>query len=242
MNKHVKIITAKKHDGIIKPSIAIQEIVELVNSNHLVVLKGLYSECEMDELRESVFEWGTNEPIANIDDFRGNYHMKKAKISNLQQSPHVFHDYNFNDFNTIQEPLRDILYSTFDSLRMFYNELTDNNLDFGLIEGKPYLHPQLIQYPNGGGFFGRHNHNLLPQKIGFILSLSKYNRDYKGGGTNFVIDNEIVNLEGIQDIGDLCLWKNDLDHWVSQTPLDDWFSWESSDGRWVATLAYFNPF
>jgi hypothetical protein len=242
MNKNIKIITAVVHDGIIEPSITIQEIIELVDTNHLVILKGLYSEREMDELRESVFTWGTTEPVATLDDFRGNYHMKKAKISNFQQSPHVFHDYNFNDFSTLQEPLRNKLYLTFDSLRIFYNQLTDNSLDFGFIEGEPYLHPQLIQYPNGGGFFGRHNHNLLPQKVGFILSLSKFKRDFTGGGTNFLIDNEVINLEGIQDIGDLVLWKNNLDHWVSQTPLEDWFSWDSPNGRWVATLAYFNPF
>ena len=38
------------------------------------------------------------------------------------------------------------------------------------------------------------------------------------------------------------LWPNDIDHWVKQSPLDDWFSWDYNKGRWVATLAYFNPY
>jgi hypothetical protein len=132
--------------------------------------------------------------------------------------------------------------NVFEAFRVFYNSLTSYNAPLGFIENEPYFHPQFIQYPLGGGFFGRHNHNLLPQKIGFILSLSKYGTDYSTGGTCFVINGELIDLEGKQDIGDLCLWPNDVDHWVKQCSLEDSFSWKSEKGRWVATFAYFNPY
>jgi hypothetical protein len=103
------------------------------------------------------------------------------------------------------------------------------------------VHPQIIQYPSGGGFFGRHWHNLEPQQLGFIVSLSKPGRDYRNGGTCFEIEGEVVDLEGRQDVGDICVWRYDHQHWVTQSDLQDKFDWDSEAGRWVATYAYFDP-
>jgi len=218
------------------------EIAQLVAQKKIVVVKNLFPEKPLRDLRAEVARWADATALATTDDFKGNYHSKKAKVSNLQQTPHVFHDYNFNDFSILSESMQLRMQAVFDPLRKFYNELTGYNVSFGFIEGAPYLHPQLIQYPVGGGFFGRHNHNLLPQQIGFILSLSRYGQDYKGGGTCFEINGEIIDMEPHQDIGDLVLWPNDVDHWVKNSPLDDWFSWDYEKGRWIATLAYFNPY
>lgn len=218
------------------------ELARLVGEKHIVVVKNLFSEPVLRDLRREVAAWATVTEPATSDDFKGNYHSKKAKISNLQQVPHVFHDYNFNNFDVLPETMQATMLEVFDPLRKFYNELTGYNVPFGFIEGAPYLHPQLIQYPVGGGFFGRHNHNLLPQQIGFILSLSRYGQDYKGGGTCFEINGEIIDMEPHQDMGDLVLWPNDVDHWVKHSPLSDWFSWDYEKGRWIATLAYFNPY
>lgn len=229
-------------DGRIETALSVPEIVQQVADKRIVIIKDLFPEAMLRELREEVAIWAAQTEPATSDDFRGNYHSKKAKVSNLQQTPHVFHDYNFNNFDTLPATLQEKMLRVFDPLRIFYNELTAYNVPFGYLEGVAYLHPQLIQYPIGGGFFGRHNHNLLPQQIGFILSLSRYGVDYKGGGTCFVIDGETVDMEAHQDIGDLVLWPNDVDHWVKQSPLDDWFSWDYNKGRWIATLAYFNPY
>jgi len=218
------------------------EIASIVSGGKIGIIKGLFSPELIYSLKKELEQWADSVPPATADDFKGNYHSKKAKISNLQQVPHVFHDFNFNDFTILPEGLRQKLFDLFEPLRNFYNELTGYNVDFGYIQDQPYLHPQLIQYPVGGGFFGRHNHNLLPQKIGFILSLSKYGTDYEAGGTCFAIDNEIVDIEKHHDIGDLCIWPYEVDHWVKQSPLHDQFTWDFNKGRWVATLAYFNPY
>lgn len=229
-------------DGRIATDLPIDEIARLVGEKKIVVVKDLFPEGPLRAVREEVAAWATEVPTATTDDFKGNYHMQKAKISNLQKVPHVFHDFNLNDLDALPESFRQKMLAVYDPLRIFYNELTGYNVPFGFIEGEPYLHPQLIQYPVGGGFFGRHNHNLLPQKVGFILSFSKYGQDYKGGGTCFEIDGDKVDMEMHQDIGDLVLWPNDVDHWVKGSPLDDWFSWDLDKGRWIATLAYFNPY
>jgi hypothetical protein len=242
MNK-IKLISGRIVDGTVQIDMDSKELYALVMSGIVVIVKSLFEEPVLNDLRSSVFRWGANTELAEKDDFLGNYHMKKVKISNIQRAPHVFHDYNFNDFNKLKNPLlKSNLLEIFEPLSKFYNKLTNRDIPLGVIPNDHYFHPQLIQYPNGGGFFGRHNHNLDPQQIGFILNISKKGIDYYGGGTSFLIEGEVLDLSEIQDIGDLCLWRNDLDHWVNQTPLNDWFSWEKSNGRWVATLAYFNPF
>jgi plasmid replication initiation protein len=66
--------------------------------------------------------------------------------------------------------------------------------------------------------------------------------DYRNGGTAFEIDGEVVNLEGVTDIGDICIWRFDYPHWVTQSDLKDQFDWGSEKGRWVATFPYNDPF
>jgi hypothetical protein len=229
-------------DGKITTGLTAEEITKHVAEKGVVIVKNVFKAEQLQSLKKAVADWGREVPHVSADDFRGNYHSRRAKVSNIQQSPHVFHDYNFNDFTKLPERLRADLTAVFEPLRRLYCELTGYSVKFGVIEGAPYLHPQLIHYPLGGGFFGRHNHNLLPQKIGFILSLSDYGKDYRNGGTCFVTKGEVVDIEGKLQIGDLCLWPNDVDHWVKQSTLEDNFSWESDMGRWVITLAYFDPF
>jgi hypothetical protein len=238
---NVTYLKSKRINRKITTEIGPQEIAKLVSDKQIVILKNVFTENELLNLRHEVLTWGKGiEPI-NSDDFTQNYHSRRAKISNIQQSPHVFHDYNFNNFNTLPESLSVKLFDVFESLRVLYSELTDQHTQLGVAETGPYFHPQIIHYPLGGGFFGRHNHNLKPQIVGFILAMSKYGVDYKAGGTCFDINGKTVDIEGLHDMGDLCLWRNDLDHWVKQSPLDDKFSWESEKGRFVATLAYFDP-
>lgn len=237
----VTFLKAERIGEKVMPEIEPSEIAKLVSDKQIVILKNVFSEDELLDLRREILAWGKEIQPVDHDDFTQNYHSMRAKVSNIQQSPHVFHDYNFNDFSILSEKLKLKLSNVFESLRILYSELTDQHTKLGVAEEGPYFHPQVIHYPLGGGFFGRHNHNLKPQIIGFILSLSKYGIDYRAGGTCFEIDGETVDIEGHHDIGDLCLWRNDLDHWVKQSPLDDKFSWNSEKGRFVATLAYFDP-
>ncbi len=162
-------------------------------------------------------------------------------VSRLQQAPHVFHDYNFHDLATLPPTLADHLRDLFEPLRGLYNDLTGQSVSLDVATSGPYVHPQLIHYPRGGGFFGRHWHKLEPQQLGFIVSLSQRGRDYRNGGTCFEIGDEVIDMETRQGIGDICVWRYDLQHWVTQSDLSDKFDWASDAGRWVATFAYFDP-
>ena len=70
----------------------------------------------------------------------------------------------------------------------------------------PKLRPQVIHYPRGGGFFGRHSHPLEPQQYGLVLSLTD------GPATTFHLDDGDVETE--REAGDLTLFRYDIPHSV----------------------------
>ena len=214
---------------------------EVMHSKNIVILKNVFNKSKLIDLRSRVNEWAKTTEPALADNFKENYHRKRVMVSRLQQAPHVFHDYNFHNFGILDEDLQSELIGFFTPLIALYKKLTGNESASVLPVSGPYLHPQIIQYPNGGGFFGRHWHNLLPQKLGFIILLSERNIDFKAGSTVFDIDGQTVDVGNAQNIGDILVWRYDYDHWVSQTDLSQKFDWDSEDGRWVATLAYFDP-
>ena len=233
---------ASLKDGAIAAAMPRAEIAQRVmDRGELVLLKHAFPEPMLLAVRGAVADWGREVPAADADDFAGNYHRRRAMVSRLQQAPHVFHDYNFNDLAAAPPGLAPSLLGLFEPLRGLYSELTGHDVTFGVPETGPYVHPQLIHYPSGGGFFGRHWHNLMPQKLGFIVSLARRGRDFRNGGTCFVIDGETVDMEPRHEIGDILVWRYDHHHWVTQSDLADKFDWASDAGRWVATFAYFDP-
>jgi hypothetical protein len=229
-------------DGVITTEMPREEIADRVmQRGELVILKQAFSDEVMTSVRTAVAQWGREAPVAEVDDFTGNYHRRRAQVARIQQAPHVFHDYNFNDLSALPPELAANLRGLFEPLRELYNALTGNDVGFQIPPLGPYVHPQLIHYPSGGGFFARHWHSLRPQKLGFIVSMSKRGRDFRNGGTCFAIGDEVVDTEGHQEIGDVLVWRYDHHHWVTQSDLRDKFDWLSDAGRWVATFAYFDP-
>lgn len=96
--------------------------------------------------------------------------------------------------------------------------------------------PQIIHYPQGGGFFDWHKHPRFPTNYGLILNLSKKGRDFEKGGTEFKIETgEKISTEEYADIGDLILFRYDLPHSVSKCDSDEDLSF-SKKGRWTAVL------
>jgi hypothetical protein len=235
-------VDAALRDGAICCDRGASDLARMVlDEKQIVILKGVFPERTLLDVRRAVFRWGQQTPLLSEDDFAGNYHRQRAMVSRLHSWPHVFHDFNFNELDALEKGLREAILAIFEPLRILYNELTGDDIQFGIPPAGPYLHPQFIQYPKGGGFFARHWHDLVPQRIGFIVSMSRYGRDYRGGGTAFEVEGEVVDIEGVHDIGDICLWRFDYHHWVKQSDLKDQFDWGADDGRWVATFPYYDP-
>jgi hypothetical protein len=241
MDRVVEVEAALSGGRIVTAQSPAEIVSRVMDAKQIVVLKHAFPAAMLSDLRGDVIAWGRANEAAAVDDFRGNYHRRRAMVSRLQQAPHVFHDYNFNALSAMTGDLGMRLKTLFDPLRLLYNALTDNATEFAIPDAGPYLHPQIIHYPNGGGFFGRHWHNLRPQGLGFISVLSEFGKDFTRGATVFDIDGDIVDMEGRQLIGDICVWRYDHHHWVTQSDLREKFDWNSTDGRWVATFAYFDP-
>ncbi len=76
------------------------------------------------------------------------------------------------------------------------------------------LRPQIIHYPQGGGFFAWHSHERMPQGYGLILNLSQPGVDYQSGSTCFKIDDQDVSINDVHGFGALALFRFDLLHMV----------------------------
>jgi len=236
-------VGAGLRDGAVVAGLDLEEIrTRVMDDGQIVMLKSVFPAPMLDELRAAVAAWGRQVAAAEADDFRGNYHRRRAMVSRLQQAPHVFHDYNFNDLGATPPDLQVKLRALFEPLRGLYRSLTGTETRLAVPPSGPYVHPQIIHYPSGGGFFARHWHNLQPQQLGFIVLLSQRGRDLRNGGACFEIGGQVVDLADRQEIGDICVWRYDHQHWVSQSDLRDKFDWDSEAGRWVATYAYFDPY
>jgi hypothetical protein len=214
---------------------------ELVMSHGVVVVKGAFGDQGDDlvKLRDSVFSWaGGTAPLAEPDPDQ-NCHCLQSGVSRFQKTPHVFHSYNFPRPSRLPEELSAHLLRYLEPLTAFKTLLTGNAAQLEDFGDGPALHPQLIQYPAGGGYFGRHIHPLEPQKVGTIVGLSRRGIDFSSGGTCVLVDDQVVDLQLHHDLGDIALFRYDAPHWVNPSDLIDNFDWESPAGRWSMVLPYY---
>lgn len=242
LSKYIIQINAEFKNGEIVPEIPYEDVMRLVNEPNVVIVKSGIPEAALKQVIDATWAWGQEIPAAETSDtFDNNQHKRRLHIAKIQQAPQLFHDHTFDAILDLENPFKQTLLTVLDPLRKFWNSLTGNNEEYGIRKGKPYFHPQVTHYPLGGSFFGRHWHPLEPQRVGTILALNKYGRDYHSGGTGYIINDTIIETEGFQDIGDIVLFRYDLPHWVSPSSFADRFSWNDPAGRWVAILPFYDP-
>src|SRR4051812_34654388 len=133
-----------------------EELGDHVMRRGVAVVKGVFGSHadELVTLRERVFEWAAGTPALDEPDPLENCHCLQAGVSRHQKTPHVFHSYNFPRPSQPPADPTTLLMRFFEPLTAFKTRLTGNPArleDFG---GGRGLHPQLIQYPAGGGYFG----------------------------------------------------------------------------------------
>ncbi len=161
--------------------------------------------------------------------------------SQLLQPKRLFHEFNLNNLDELSADLRSISIVIFFKLLDFQNSLAETSASLTAVEKEDVamLHPQVIQYPRGGGWFEDHAHPFHPQKFGLILGLT-WKEAFSMGGTFFDIGAIRVYVGTEQDAGDLTLFKHDLRHGVS--PVDEFaneLGFGEAKGRWVAVLPYY---
>jgi hypothetical protein len=207
----------------------------------IVVLKNVFA-AEVEkllQLRQTVFDWAlATEPLDQPDPL-SNCHCLQAGVSKLQETPHLYHSFNFNRISQMPPDPGRGLSRYFTPLAKLQNAITGNSAGMETEGSGPMLHPQIIQYPVGGGFFGRHHHPPNPQRIGLIVALSSRGVDHSKGSAGFDVEGTVIDLEPHHDFGDIVLFRCDFPHWVNQTDPKDKFNWNSVQGRWTMVLPYY---
>ncbi len=189
------------------------------------------------------FEWTLSQDLSNPEDFykltHANHYCVQKGTSKIQKTLHYYASCNFNDIQSLQDtPLGKSLNYHINILLEFYDRLTGNNLTEEYQNSK--AHPQIIHYPQGGGYFAKHTHSLYPNLIGVICSISKYGLDYFSGGTGFETpDGQLIDVEEIHDAGDVALFRYDLPHWVGSVDTEMELHVDRPGGRWTLILPHY---
>lgn len=237
----IKVIEGRLEDNRVVADKPEKEIGADVSAGDVHVIKNVFPADEARRLRDLIFAWGQSQTASAQKDFyartKENHFCVERGVSGIQKTLHFYHSYNLNDYTQIESvELRDLLMKFCAPLRTFYNAITGNESNF---TGEKFLHPQVIHYPAGGGFFARHTHPLEPQRIGLLVSLSQRGVDFQRGGTGFDADGEITDIEPHHDAGDVGLFRFDLPHWVSPIDIEQAMDAESARGRWTLVLPYY---
>jgi len=157
-----------------------------------------------------------------------------------KKKPNKF--FNFTSLDVLPSNVKcNRIFRTFELSNFFINKFKSlkniQNLQNKIIKlkknKKVFKKAQVIQYPRGGGFFGEHVHERYPTNYGFIITLTKKNKDFYTGETKFKINGKNIDIKkcGVT-IGDLILFRYDLLHSVSSCdPLEDLIF--DKKGRWT---------
>lgn len=222
----IKFKKAHIEDKKVKTEDTYDSIYDEVVNGNIVIFKNLFPGDILENLKNFAYEFGkSNEQKVAPGTI---HHIILSGISERQKTPHSYHSYNFHRdlIHSNNENIR-LLKEVFEPIVGFQNQLTENTYD------SISLHPQIIHYPSGGGFLGKHVHPFLPQKIGLILSLSEKNEDFITGGASFEIDGVILDTQDVHNIGDLILFRFDVPHWVSPVDKNANLTTWNKEGYWT---------
>lgn len=235
--KNIVEIDFSTYKNLKVPDNISKTIVDLIKEGVIVILKGVFQVEEMVHLKTEIIKWGRKTQIFPNGSSPSlhpslNYHrIDDGSIASA--CPHIFHQFGFNTIEDLQEPLRE-------SLQMVANKLLtiQNNAgvtDFKISEEE--LRLKVLHYPQGGGFLDMHKHPLEPQRVGVILSLSEKGVDSNSGGTVFIAQNGIADTSAYHNIGDVVLFRYDLEHEVSAIDQNNGkIDWDSPKGKWSVVL------
>jgi hypothetical protein len=215
-------------------------VYRMVMSANIVILKGAVPAQQTLDARNAIFNWGRSTPESREHALRirDNVHLA-SYLPPRSNARYIFHSYEFYLGSPNHEPdVNRFVRPVFDRLRQIYRELTADTRDYTPGTDGYALLPQCIQYPQGGGFFQEHTHDIAPQQIGLILAASEPGRDYEVGGGRFRKDITSAwrGTEGQHRLGDVCLFRYDMPHDI--TPVDPHLplDWTKNSGRWSFVL------
>lgn len=146
--------------------------------------------------------------------------------------PHVFHQYGLNALGALPEYFRGPAGTVTAVMTNLQNRVAQTSWDVS-----PHgLRTKILHYPRGGGFLAKHIHQLEPQRVGLILSLSRIGVDAGCGGTTFDTPAGAVDTSRHHDIGDVVMFRYDLPHAVAAVDPGVPVDWDAGTGKWSVVL------
>jgi hypothetical protein len=226
----MSVIIVKNIDGINYEDLS----DKIINKENVVILKNFFDKKKLLRIRSDIYNYFINTPQNVQIDYnhpeefsKSNFWKFERGVSENQKTLHSFKSYFVNNYQAMPDGLGFELESICESLVELYKLITLSKKDH-----KKKHHPQLLQYHLGGGFFSSHVHPFEPMRVGVILSLSEQGVDYISGGNGFEKSTgERIDISKEHDVGDVCLFKYSLKHWV--LPTDQDMAYEENElGRW----------
>lgn len=215
------------------PAVELKEISRDVMDGNIVVLKQVFPESTMDLCKAALLGWQAEHPASNPEGLQTNAHWWRRDVNPPSETSHLFETFCLA-FGDKKDALFEVAI-VFEEMAEVWRVLTGRMEAMQINADGKALRPQAIHYPRGGGFFDWHRHDLMPQRIGLILGLSKDGRDFVSGGTRFRKDGQEIDTAKVHDIGDICLFRYDLDHSVGEIDADYPLEWGGM-GRWTMVL------
>ena len=215
------------------PASALAAVAERVMDGNIVILKGVFGRTLMERCQETILRWQSRTPPSNVAPTEAHEHWWRRDIDPPSKTPHLFETFCFV-FDQADDEFAELA-SVFAQMRDIWQALVNPQVATEDETPELELRPQVIHYPPGGGFFDWHCHALAPQRIGLIVGMSRYGRDFHSGGSVFRTGAVQLDTSCAHDQGDICLFRYDLNHSVSAVDSERAVEWNRY-GRWTMVL------
>ena len=230
------LVNARQSAGVIAAALDDAALIDALGEGRVVILKRAFAPDEMIVLRNAAMRWAREEP--EFPDGRSpdetpllNYH-RFDDGTHPSAFPHVFHQYGLNAIDDLPAYVRDPVAIVTAVMTNLQNRVAQTGWDVSA-RG---LRAKILHYPRGGGFLTEHIHQLEPQRVGLILSLSRAGIDARRGGTTFQTPAGTVDTSEHHDVGDIVMFRYDLPHAVVAVDPDVPIDWDSDTGKWSVVL------
>jgi len=223
-------------DGTICADVPFAGISRHVFDGRIVLLKGVFDQASVIAFRRAIHAWGKATPPfphgKSPSQFPElNYH-RLDDGSYPSSMPHIFHQYGLSRIDALDEPPRSIVRRFATRLADLQNTVAGTNLELS----PNSLRLKVLHYPAGGGFLAEHSHQIEPQRVGVILSLSAIGQEIDHAGTFFSTPFGRVDVAPCHDIGDVVLFRVDVPHGIPPVDAHKALDWNSEAGKWSVVL------
>ena len=227
-------ISSESMDQLVASNEKCRSIKELIQNDTIVVIKNVVSEELILNLRGYLGNIGLNSMpnYQPITPDAPNFH----RLNNGDLRAHVngvFQQFNFFPWNDDVFKLHDI----FEKVLVLRNRINNRDDHFAINDGNDSFVSRLCFqfYPSGSGHLEKHRDPVDIHQMALpSLVMSKFGKDYTGGGVFVEVNGEKHFFEHELCIGDLTLIKANLVHGVDMVdPHYDGNGFLTYQGRWM---------